>query len=174
MEKTQRTKEFSTFKDLLEYLGSSSLKIKNGGIAHNIVFDLTNKRISSGKTVLYDKGIIPQEIRFKRSNIVINLEENLPLGFEQPDNPYEELEKLYHIFKHSVNSGTYEPRCNFLAKHIDNMGYMEFLQGGPRNLARVKLESYVMFTSFKWKNENHFFWRSENDPELILKREWIN
>ena len=46
------------------------------------------------------------------------------------------------------------------------------MKGEKRQLARIKLETFVMFNKFPWENEKHHYWQSKNDADLVLFKEW--
>lgn len=162
-----------TFEDILTICGSTHMKFgKNKGYTDLIHFDLKRKRISNGKVILMDNGkIVPQTL--KLGDLEFTLTEDMQLLRETESNPYPRLESLYKSYKYSVPE-PYDSyaRCNFRALNINDLTPKEVRDGEKRQLARIKLETFVMFTKFPWKNEKHHYWQSENDADLILFKEW--
>jgi hypothetical protein len=56
--------------------------------------------------------------------------------------------------------------------NINELTPKQMREGEKRQLARIKLETYVMFTKFPWENEKHHYWQSKTDKDLILFKEW--
>lgn len=164
-----------TFEDVLIICGSNHTKFgKNKGYTDLIFFDQKKKKISNGKTILMDNGvIIPQKLIF--GDFEIELTEDMELLNETTTEPYTKLEELYKSYKYSVpESYDSYARCNFRALNINDLTLKQMREGERRQLARIKLETFVMFTQFPWENEKHHYWQSKNDTDLILFKEWRN
>lgn len=162
-----------TFEDVLIICGLTHTKFGKGkGYTDLIRFDLKNKEISNGKTILMCNGkIIPQKLTI--AGIEIELTKDMELLSETTTEPYARLEELYKKYKYSVPE-PYDSyaRCNFRALNINDLSPKQMREGEKRQLARIKLETYVMFTKFPWENEKHHYWQSKNDKDLILFKEW--
>lgn len=159
---------------LLTELGSKHIHFingkKRGGYTDLLRFDLKNKRIWNGDTVIMDKGkIVVDEIKTTEKNYV-NLQQ-LPLMTDEERQ--QNIEELYREYKVSVpNKHSNYIKSNFYALNVDNMTDKQLRQGKPRDIARINLESYVMFSDLKYlfTNDKHFFWK--NDDGLVLFRDW--
>ena len=162
-----------TLEDILTICGSHHIKFSKGkGYTDLIHFDLKNKRISNGKTILVDNGKIVKQT-LKIGDLELTLDENTPLLNKTESDPYTYLEALYARYKYSVPE-PYDSyaRCNFRALNVNELTPKQMREGEKRQLARIKLETYVMFTKFPWENEKHHYWQSKNDKDLILFKEW--
>lgn len=162
-----------TFYEVLQTLAQFHIKFKTGGYSDLIHFDLKNKTVSNGKTVLMKDGkIVPQKIDFG-NGIEIELYEDMELiRRELPVDPYDVLEELYKQYKTSMEMpySNYN-RANFRAKRLNELSREEFNGSVGREIARIALEGYVLLTEFPWKNEKHFFYQGK-DKDLILYKEW--
>ena len=53
----------------------------------------------------------------------------------------------------------------------------ELEENMPRSQARIELEGFILLAAsvglISWDNPKHFFWRSQNDPDCIVYRDWI-
>ena len=49
----------------------------------------------------------------------------------------------------------------------------QFENGGKRQIARIELDAYVMFSDWEWENPEHHYWQSPNERSLILYKEWV-
>lgn len=160
-----------TFNDALRELSLVHIKMNGKGYSDLIKFDFKKRRISNGETVLYDNGkIIPQKINL--CGYHIELTEDMEIIKERGD--YETLEDLYRVYKYSV-AEPYDnyAKHNFVAVDIDDLSREQFENGGKRQVARIALESYVMFSEWVWENPNHHYWQSPNIKSLILYKEWV-
>lgn len=169
----EKKMEFKTFYEFLSFLGSHHWKFAKGGFTDLLYFDLKNKRIKNGKTILYEDGkIVEQTVRLS-NGIVFELKEGLPLMKIDFENPYMKLEELYREFKYSIPSPSSEfSRDNFIPKRIEDFSFMEYLSGGNRQMKKMELEAFVMFAKFPWENEKHHYWQSKQDKQLVLYKEW--
>ena len=162
-----------TFEDVLIICGSTHMRFsKTKGYTDLIFFDQKKKKISNGKVILMDNGkIIPQKLTI--GDFEIELTEDMELLREISTNPYEELEELYVNYKYSIPE-PYDSyaRCNFRALNINELSLNDMMKGEKRQLARIKLETFVMFNKFPWENEKHHYWQSKNDADLVLFKEW--
>ena len=162
-------------------LSKSHIKFKgkNKGYADLLKFDLVKKRISNGKTVIMDNGeIVVDEIELANGT-VFSLKDKELIDEINTESILEEIEKLYYEYKHSVpNKHSSFIKCNFKGKTSDELTFKELTNGQQRTLAQYKLECFILFHSIKgnlkWKESNHFFWKSEKHPDLVLFKEWYN
>lgn len=92
-----------------------------------------------------------------------------------------EIEWLYRNYKHSVPSERSESKRKryFNALKEKDLSDSDMLYGEPREVARFKLEAYVLFCIalgiFVWDEEmmGKWFWQSECDKDLVILREWV-
>ena len=93
--------------------------------------------------------------------------------------PLEEIERLYENFKRSYPSdrSRYHLHDYFKALPSSEMTDAELINGEERTVARARLEAsflcWVLNGSLTWQNDNHWFWQSPNDEDLIILRRWI-
>lgn len=162
-----------TFNEVLSKLGDVHQKMNGHGYSDLISFDFKKKRISNGKTILFDNGkIIPQKI--KLNDTVLDITEDMIIEKYSGDT-FEKLEELYNVFRTSIPE-PYSSYSNskFIAKNIDDLTYTEFNNGCKRQKARIDLESFVMFNKFNMLNEKHHYRQSQKYPSLVLYRDWVN
>lgn len=108
-------------------------------------------------------------------------EDLLPTIPESMDEMFAEIERLYCIYKHSVPSERSESKRKkyFNALREKDLSDSDMLYGEPREVARFKLEVYVLFCIalgiFVWNRETmgKWFWQSECDKDLVILREWV-
>lgn len=134
-------------------------KVENGQRFH---INLKKQRLKVGRTILINNGKIAE-------------------GFVgiSPDEPLQKIEELYSNYFSSIPSLRSDRRKTyFYAPSADEMELEDLVFGEEREIARVKLEGYVVClaaSGFEWKNEmGGWFWKSPNFPKLILLREWFN
>lgn len=92
--------------------------------------------------------------------------------------PWKVIEELYLRYKRSTPSA----HCNgnkpyFKADSAEDLTDDELAFNEPRNLMQCALEGYVLLAGLsgliEWQNENHWFWQSTLDKELIVLKEWF-
>lgn len=92
--------------------------------------------------------------------------------------PWTILEELYAKYKRSVPSA----RSNgnkpyFKADGVEDLTDDEIAFNEPRDFCQAALESYVLLAGLSgwllWENEQHWFWQSDNDLQLVVLKEWI-
>lgn len=154
--------DFKKYSDLLRFdLDSKSIShiMENGKMLRNIMWSYTG--------TIYDLTeplIEPEDLRW--------------LGIEDcRKDPYAVIAFLYQQYKTSVpNKHTEYSRCNFKAKHIDELSMEEIMNGMKRETAKYILEGYILFGSlqgwFGWHNNNHFF-KMYQGTGLVLFKNWM-
>lgn len=148
------------------------------GYADLLTFDLDNKTIRNGGVVIMENGKVMMEVIELTNGETYNIEDLKLLDETLKDNPYEIIESLYKDYKYSVPSAHGQfSRNKFKCLKADELTLKQLVDGQPRIKAQYKLEAYILLASvlgwIPWNNEKHFYWVSENDPELILYRDWI-
>lgn len=93
---------------------------------------------------------------------------------------FKHIEELYENYKHSVPSERSESHRHtyFKALPEKDLSDEDMMYGEPREVARCKLETYVLLAILKhaiwWKDEwGSWFWQSPSDKDLIILRDWI-
>ena len=91
--------------------------------------------------------------------------------------PYQEIERLYAQYKHSVPSRQESlNRGPFKALSSDRLTMRELENNMPRHEARVRLEAFICLGACEgiipWRIPGHFFWQGR-DPDCIIYRNWI-
>lgn len=108
-------------------------------------------------------------------------EDLLPHVPDSMNQMFIEIEWLYRNYKHSVPSERSESKRKryFNALREKDLSDSDMLYGEPREVARFKLEAYVLFCIalgiFVWDEEmmGKWFWQSECDKDLVILREWV-
>lgn len=175
----------SIYKALIE-LSKSHTRLKKGGWADLMTFNLKDKTIKNGKTIILERGERKcSEIelingnKYQLSNELINETDLMEYGIENcKENPYEVIQILFNQFKSSVPSEHSEyGKFNFYCKPVDELTMKEMINGIPRLEAYYLLEGYVMLASLsdwiEWKEPKHYFWQCPTDKKLIIYRNWI-
>ena len=152
-------------------------KGKNTGYADLLKFDLKNKTISNGNTVIIKNGkVIVDEIKLTDGREYVGLADMELI--HKCDDFYGELESLYEQYYSSVpNKHTQFSRNNFYAKDVDNLSMRELVRGLPRIEAQYRLEAFVLLhalsSNIQWECEEHFYWQSNKNKNLIIYKEWV-
>lgn len=162
--------------DLLMEMCKEHVKIKKGGYADLLFFNLKTKTIKNGKTVLMENGkIIPQTIKLTDGRELV-LEDDIG---EITEDFYTGVEARYEKYYLSMPSKHDKfVRTNFMAKNLEKMSYAELTAAGSndRCAARYELEWFVLANVIKetipWKDGN-YFWQSKRLPKLIIYKEWL-
>ena len=162
--------------EVLTEMCQEHIKIKKGGYADLLYFNMKSKTVKNGTTVLVDHGmIIPQTIKLTDGN-TLTLEDDWGLVKEDF---YEGLEKRYEKYYFSTPSKVDKfTRPNFIAKNLEKMSFEELMNSSSsnRNIARYELEWFMMANAvmgnIPW-NKDNWFWQSKNMPKLIIYKEWL-
>lgn len=90
------------------------------------------------------------------------------------------IEQLYQEYKHSVPSERSESHRHYYFKALSEkeLSDEDMMYGERREVARCRLELYVLFCiilgRLTWNPSwGTWFWRSKDDNDLIILREWI-
>ena len=162
--------------EVLTEMCKEHIKIKKGGYADLLFFNLKTKTIKNGSTVLVENGkIIPQTINLTDGREFI-LEDDFG---EVNEDFYQGLEKRYEKYYYSTPSKTDRfVKKNFIAKNLEKMTFEELMSSSSsnRNIARYELEWFVIANAINgnisWVNGN-WFWQSKKMPKLIIYKEWL-
>ena len=99
---------------------------------------------------------------------------------EQQCNVMDEIVILYEAYKHSVPSKYSESHRSryFKALPERKLSDKDMMYGDRRELARLNLELFFLLRLIDgqliwYKEWGSWFWRSLNDRDLIILREWI-
>lgn len=152
-------------------------KGKHTGYADLLKFDLKNKTISNGNTVIVKDGkVVLDELKLTDGREYTGLQKMELI--HKADNFYQELEAIYEQYYSSIPSqGSQFSRNNFVAKGVDELSLRELVNGMPRIEAQYRLEAFVLLQAITgqipWSDERHFYWQSANNNKLIIYKEWI-
>lgn len=90
------------------------------------------------------------------------------------------IEQLYQEYKHSVPSERSESHRRYYFKALPEkeLSDEDMMYGEQREVSRCRLELYVLFciilSRLTWNPSwGTWFWRSENDKDLIILKDWI-
>lgn len=93
---------------------------------------------------------------------------------------FDNLEELYHQYKHSVPSQRSQSKSRqyFKALPEKNMENEAMLYGERRDKAQIELELYILcqiLAGLKWDVEKmgKWFWQSKTDKDLVILRSWV-
>lgn len=125
-----------------------------------LTINLETKTLKDKNKILIDNGI-------PVNGYVISSE---PITFEQ-------LEELYHIYKHSVPNTIKYKKQYFKALDSNQLDTKDLITGANRQIAKENLELAILIGvlngSLIWPNENQWFWQSEKDKDFVLLKKWI-
>lgn len=95
------------------------------------------------------------------------------------EDPWKRLESLYAVYKHSIPSERSDRRRRNWFKALPESGLTDndLLYGTGRNEAQAELELHALACisdgTMTWENPEQWFWKSPNDPDLVLLKEWF-
>lgn len=125
-----------------------------------LTINLETKTLKDKNKTLIDNGI-------PVNGYIISSE---PITFEQ-------LEELYHIYKHSVPNTIKYKKQYFKALDSNQLDTKDLITGANRQIAKENLELAILIGvlngSLIWPNENQWFWQSEKDKDFVLLKKWI-
>ena len=92
-------------------------------------------------------------------------------GASPRDCSIEALEAAYEVYKHSIPSEkTMHRTSRFYALSESELSDEDMLYGVPREQAEAALE--FALADFAYPEDAGWFWQSENDPDLVVLRQW--
>lgn len=118
-------------------------------------------------------------ISFENRTLYINGKQ---VDFEVGDDfefSVEKLENLYRRYRHSLpGERDNVKRSYFLALKEEDLDDEDMLYGERRQLAKFRLEFYVLCAivsgALKWNDDwGSYFWQSPNYKSLVILRSWI-
>ena len=157
----------SIYKDLLD-------AVDNG---KKFKVDLIEKSLWIDRKQIIKKGEIVHE-QDKGKELIKEHDLALNYGcFPLSENPWEVIEVLYHDFKHSSPRENSSKRSYFKALSVDELTDADLAYGYDRDFADAMLSGYILLSSLvgwlKWNNEEHWFWQSTKDNNLIVIKNWV-
>lgn len=139
--------------------------------------DLVNKSLWINRKQIIKEGEIVHDE--DKSKDLIN-EWDLALHFAGSllnENPWSWIEFLYKEYKHSAPSKNSNKKSYFKALPVEELTDANLAYGYDRDYVQCMLEGYILLGSIvgwiSWNNDNHWFYQSESDKELIILKEWI-
>lgn len=92
--------------------------------------------------------------------------------------PWGIVEELYAKYKRSVPRGRSQMnKSYFYADSVEDLTDNEIAFNMARDFAQACLEGFILLAGLsgllEWQNENHWFWQSTKDKQLIILKEWI-
>lgn len=133
----------------------------------------------------------PYNIDFVKRNIKLNgfylvkngewdHERNLLPEYLRNCNVINTIEDLYFKYKYSIPTERCESKRTkyFKALHVEEIPDALLFTAERRDEAMAKLEGFILCSvlsgAFKWEeNMGKWFWQSENDPDLVILRIWV-
>lgn len=139
--------------------------------------DLINKSLWINKKQIIKEGEIVNE-RDKSKELIEKWD--LALNFASmslDENPWSCIEILYKEYKHSIPSENSNKKSYFKALLVDELTDADLAYGYNRNYSQAMLEGYILLGSLKgwikWEYGDHWFWKSDEDENLVIIRNWI-
>ena len=167
-----------TLEEILIKLSEKHEKIIGGGYSDLLVFDQNKKNIKSGSLFLVQRGkIIPQLLMLENGDTYAITE---TMKWIQPisGDAYHYITELFRKFKKSRPDRYSDMlRSNFYAYPLEMLSIHDVAFAEKRQTACYRLELTLMYLTncrrIKWKNQNHWYWCSPDDKDLILYRNWF-
>lgn len=124
---------------------------------------------------------INRSLKIGKHYIIKDGEYDGELGLSKPDNPLEEIERLFNRYHHSMPSERSENKRKtyFRALPEHELSEEDMLFGEPREVAQIKLELCILILilndTLVWDEfaKGKWFWQSPKHKELIILKEWI-
>lgn len=94
-------------------------------------------------------------------------------------NPQPILIDNFRTYKYSRPSKRSESnrKCYFKALDVNELTDEQLVCGENREVARAKLECFllcmILQDKLQWTDEKLWFWKSEEEPDLIILKEWV-
>ncbi len=134
--------------------------------------NLNTKTLRIGKKNYIKDGEVKVDEDLIDKNDLSNI-----LGIEIKGNSYEVIKKLYKEFKHSIPRENYKSKSYFKALKEEELTLDELAFNFDRYFAQAMFEGYILLAGMKgwieWKNDEYFFWQSEEDKNLVILKEWV-
>lgn len=125
-----------------------------------LTINLETKTLKDNNKLLIDNGVAVNDY-------IISQE---PVTFEQ-------LEKLYHLYKHSVPNTVKYKRQYFKALDYNQLDTKDLITGANRQQAKENLELAILIGvlngSLTWPDDKTWFWQSQNDKDFVILKKWI-
>lgn len=138
--------------------------------------DLTNKSLWIDRKPIIEKGVVlinANNLIEPRDSAWFCSEQEKPFN----EHPWDWVEGLYHMYKHSVPGGHSNCKVYFKALPVDELSDVELAYNPERDFMQAALEGYILLASLQgwlqWQNETHWFWQCQNDKELVVLKDWI-
>lgn len=142
-----------------------------------------NKRIKidlKNKNLLIDNKyfIKNKEVDDSITNLIV-YNDLIDYGIDECDvNCWDVLYNLYELFKYSVprKNKKYQKKSYFKAIDHNELSDKELIENMDRTEIQNVLEAYVLICSLMGKlviNNQHWFWQSKEDKDLIVLKEWL-
>ena len=120
------------------------------------------------------------ETQTVKNNTITLIANGKPLnGFIIPDTivTIELLETLYHRYNHSIPDGIRNRYDYFKALPYSKLKPIDLITSENRQTAKYNLEMTLLIGvlngSFKWPDNNQWFWQSKTDPDFVILRKWV-
>jgi len=143
------------------------------------IYEELIKRVSDGETFHID--FEKRTMRIGKRKIIDcgEYDENRELinfkGFV-----FEAIHELYKNYKYSLPSERSENKRKsyFKALSVDEISDEQLMSAERREIAQAKLEGFILcmilMNVFTWDEfADRWFWQSENDPDLVILRSWV-
>lgn len=124
---------------------------------------------------------VPYRVDFEKRTLkigdeIVEIDAGNPMSLSEV---LKQIECLYVIYKHSIPSTTEPSRPYFKALKYDQLSQDDKTYAPNRDVARFELEYFVLKSllngSLVWDEPTmgKWFWRSQNDMNLIILRSWV-
>lgn len=143
--------------------------IKRVGEGESFYVNFKNRSLKIGKKFIIADGLYDDERTLYTTS---ELEMSDVLSY---------IEMLYKNYKYSLPSERSDSkrRVYFKALPVDKLTDAQMATGERREVARAKLEGFILCMIvngfFVWNEDEmgKWFYQSQNDPDLVILRNWI-
>lgn len=129
--------------------------------------DLSKKDLWIGRKQYVKKGeVIDEDELINKDDLEIDVSDS-----------WEVIKYLYQKYKHSIPNSRWKDKSYFKALTVEELTDAEMAFNDDRNYAQAMLEGYILLAGLsgwiKWPNDEHWFWQSDEDEDLIVMKQWI-
>lgn len=155
----------SVYTDLIE-------TAKNGG---RFKVDLMDKSLWIGRKQIIKEKVYEQD---KSKDLIEEYDLcEFGMGIPLKENPWEVVDELYAIYYNSVPGKNAGKKYYFKALPVDQLSTAEIAYNPDRDYAYAILAGYILLGSLQgwltWQYGDYWYWRSENNDNFVILRNWI-
>lgn len=144
------------------------------------IYEIAVEQVSQGAR--FSVNFQTRNLKVNGKHVIKNGSYEGELGVSQSPDVLGDIIKLFERYRHSIPSERSDKKrkAYFIALPEHELSDDDMLYGEPREIAQLKLELYVLAVimngTLVWDDfaKGKWFWRSPEQPGLILLKEWFN